>query len=51
MQSLLDLANNVFGKSDYGKDETKILSISSTFKNPTGAGYLISGTKKAFNLL
>ena len=51
MQLLIDLANNVFGKGDYDKNKVKILSTSSTSKDPIKAGYLTFGTKKGFNFL
>ena len=48
-QSLIDVANDEFGESDYGKDEVRILSVYSASKKSTGAGFLTSGTKKVFN--
>ena len=51
IQSSKNLAENEFGKSDCGKDKTRILLASFASKDLTGAEYLISGAKKAFNLL
>ena len=50
-QSLINLADHEFDGNDCGEDEARILSASFTSKDPTGAGYLISGAKKAFNIL
>ena len=51
MLLLIDLADNEFGRSDYGQDEARILFALSVFKDPIKADYLTSGIKKALNLL
>ena len=48
---MIDLADDEFGKGDCGENKTITLSALSTSKNPTEAGYLISGTKKTFDFL
>ena len=50
-QSLIDIADNGYGRNNCGKDKARILSKSSTSKDPIGAGYLISDVKKALNFL
>ena len=50
-QSLKDLEDNKFGKDDYVEDKARIPFVSFASKDPTGADYLTSGAKKAFNLL
>ena len=51
MQLLIDVADNRFGRAVCGKDEARILLVSSIFKKSTKVKFLTFGTKKAFNLL
>ena len=46
MQLSMQVANDKFGRSDFGEDKTKIVLASSISKKSTVAGYLTSSIKK-----
>ena len=46
IQSLIDLSDNEFYGDDYGKDEARILSVSSILKKSIEVCYLISNAKR-----
>ena len=48
---LIDVANNKFGRGDYGKDKLRILSVFFMSKKSTRADFLIFNVKKVFNFL